>query len=694
MIINSTTNLNKLKFTSSGGDRWDQGKSGQPYIVKPIPGADDTFQQQLDGQPQPKGGVDFLLRGGLLSVDSALDDVSRLTKMLFDTRSPNGFEFIAKQNVLSRNNVKTEATFGTGYAGGTLNQGAYAAVGTLAQAGLAPIATGATNLFGLNPFTDRTPLKGADGLQKSNNGGLNSYFGVVNIQNVTNDQDGNRLIRLNDAISNRNEAKTVSGKITLNPDDAGVSILKYGGGPGSVLGIGSTNIKFADQRTGIRSPKIYRTNFINVGGANDYGVFGKSPNYNYIEESITGITTQTDDPSQVFKGNLFISGSGVTNIFAGLYPNSSLELIEGLSLNLNKNRYDEQDPGNLFNYNNSVYNPDELLVDDLQAQQQQSTAVLTQEQIEAKVPASITGLTNPSDFREVTSVGDINDLKGNQPVLSLAPNYVTRNANIEVNRGDPGLGTNLGTKDVYNYGVNAADLTALDQINALSMYTGSAVNAELATNDFCDFNIAVINNNDQGATNTYLHFRAFIDEFSDSYNASWGDIQYVGRAEKLHNYQGFSRDISIGFTVYAQSKAELIPMYKKLNYLASTLAPDYSQAGFMRGNIVKMTVGGYLFDQPGIIRSLTYTVPMESTWEIGINEIGGKDESVKQLPHMIKVTGLQFTPIQKFVPAKANSITNPTQKYIALNNTTNDQNSNYVDEYAKGNYKQSGAVLN
>ena len=113
--------------------------------------------------------------------------------------------------------------------------------------------------------------------------------------------------------------------------------------------------------------------------------FGKSPNYNYIEESITGITTQTDDPSQVFKGNLFISGSGVTNIFAGLYPNSSLELIEGLSLNLNKNRYDEQDPGNLFNYNNSVYNPDELLVDDLQVQQQQSTAEWTQEQIEAKV---------------------------------------------------------------------------------------------------------------------------------------------------------------------------------------------------------------------------------------------------------------------------------------------------------------------
>ena len=139
LIINSTTNYNKLKFTSSGGDRWDEGNSGQPYITTAIPGADDTFLQQLDGQPLPRSGVDFLLRGGLDSVEASIKDVSRLTKLLFDTKSPNGFEFIAKQNVLSRNNVKTESTFGAGYGFGLLNQGAYAAVGTLAQAAINPI---------------------------------------------------------------------------------------------------------------------------------------------------------------------------------------------------------------------------------------------------------------------------------------------------------------------------------------------------------------------------------------------------------------------------------------------------------------------------------------------------------------------------------------------------------------------------
>jgi hypothetical protein len=75
----------------------------------------------------------------------------------------------------------------------------------------------------------------------------------------------------------------------------------------------------------------------------------------------------------------------------------------------------------------------------------------------------------------------------------------------------------------------------------------------------------------------------------------------------------------MSFTVYAQSKAELIPMYKKLNYLASTLAPDYTSAGFMRGNLVRLTMGGYLYEQPGFISSLTYDIPQEAPWEISIN---------------------------------------------------------------------------
>jgi hypothetical protein len=132
----------------------------------------------------------------------------------------------------------------------------------------------------------------------------------------------------------------------------------------------------------------------------------------------------------------------------------------------------------------------------------------------------------------------------------------------------------------------------------------------------------------------------------------WGSVRYLGRGEKFYNYNGFDRTISLSFTVAAQSKQELIPMYKKLNYLASQLTPDYSPFGYMRGPLVQLTMGGYLYEQVGFISALTYDVPNDTTWEIGINDAGDFDPSVKELPHRINVSSFQFTPIHNFVPSK------------------------------------------
>tara|TARA_R100000541_G_scaffold16697_1_gene26324 strand:+ start:4622 stop:6727 length:2106 start_codon:yes stop_codon:yes gene_type:complete len=693
-LINSTTDFNKLKYTSSGGDRWDQGKSGQPYIVKPIPGADDTFEQQLDGQPQSNGGVDFLLRGGLKAVNAALTDVSRLTQMLFDTKSPNGFEFIAKQNVLSRNNVKTESSFGLGYAGGALNQGIYTPVGTLLQAGVGFLGAN-LNLFGLDPTS---PMTGVGG--DSFNGffpstGLNTYFSTINQQNLTNDiEDSNRLVNLNNAVNTNTSSQTLRGNITLNPGgDIQTNVLEYGGGPGSILGIGDTRIPFADQRTGLLNAKLPKViPFINPDGPNDYSVYG-------IRQYQTGTAIPNGgfvDGSQVAKGNLFVSGSGVTGTFADIYPDfDGYGLIEGLALNLGSNKYIDQPAGSIYSFNNSVYagleGNDRLTSNDLKLDIR-GTRVLTQDDLYSIPVASETGLTNVADFRTKIikdfGLSTAQDPNAVSSVLSISPSYVTKNKQVRVNQGDPGKGSDLGVKNVLHYGVAANTLQAIDKINALKMYESTVVDLTKATNDFVKFRIAVINNDKADGTATYIHFRALIDGFSDAYTAKWDSVQYVGRGEELYNYKGFGRDISMDFTVYAQSKAELIPMYKKLNYLASTLAPDYNPAGFMRGNLVRLTVGGYLYEQAGIIKSLTYTVPMESTWEIAINETGGNDESVKELPHMIKVTGMSFTPIQSFVPAKADSLEDPTQKYIALANSSG--RTNYEDTYAI-DYLQQGS---
>jgi hypothetical protein len=90
----------------------------------------------------------------------------------------------------------------------------------------------------------------------------------------------------------------------------------------------------------------------------------------------------------------------------------------------------------------------------------------------------------------------------------------------------------------------------------------------------------------------------------------------------------------------------------------------------MRGNLARLTVGGYLYNTLGIIKSISYTIPQESTWEIGIDEKAKSDHSVKELPHMINVTGFDFIPIENTIPQKGKT------RFITL---TNGGNTNWGD---------------
>jgi hypothetical protein len=561
-LINLQTDLRSLRF---GNDRPGGGSSNQPYIQKPIPSPEDSPSNLFN-----TGGKDILNRGGLLAPIKGVNDVSRLSQMFFDFKSPSGPLFTAKQNLLSRTSVKTEASKGVGYGGGGVNQGLYLPTSTILQAGAGFTGTH-LNLLGLNPFDPVSPDGGGllPGL------GLNSYFKIVNNQ----DKEDNRLV-----------------KLTKNTDP--VNILEYGGGPGSILGIGKTRIPFADQRTG--------------------------------------------------KQNKYAGGS-----------------VE------NKN---------FFLGNNQL------------------TVVSTPEAF--PLPSGNTPKINV-DFRK-TIIAQ-NNITDSSTILSAAPGYTSNKAlDTRVNQGSPGK-----RKNVYNYGIaaNSDQIQALDKITALPMYESTGPDGTQAINDLVKFRIASINNDKSNGSAVYMHFRAFIDSFSDSYAATWNPVQYVGRGDSLANYGGFTRNISIGFTVAAQSKAELIPMYKKLNHLASTLTPDYTNAGFMRGNLVRLTMGGYIYEQPGYFTSLDYSIPSESPWEIGINENGGYDESVKELPHIITVT-LSFTPIHKFLPQIAKTpselnngdtdeqYNNPKERYIALANGTTEKFSNYKDAYLpqfpSGEYIENG----
>ena len=531
-LIDLKTDLKSLKF---GNDRPQGGSSNQPYIQTPIP--DDDKQ----GIPSTE---DFLLRGGLSAPLNAAKDVSRLTQMFFDLKDPSGLLFTAKENLLSRTDVKTEASTTAG--------AIYTPLSTLGQAAIG-LAGGHLNLLGLDPT-------GLSSSPKDPGLSVPKYYDYIT-NKINTGEKFNRLTSLSDTSF---EEVKIGNKLTLFPNGRNTSeptFMEYGGGPGSILGIGKTRLKFA-------------TNSTRNSGKRTWEVGTK----------------------------------------IGNYKTWSKQQIESL----------EDD----YNSTKKTGNP---IIQDFRTKIRTSTST----------------------------------------IMSSAPDYTNKSDNQRVNYGDPGnnTGDKGQIKNVYNYSTGGK---IVDAINHSGIYEGGGTLEEADTGikklkDLVNFSIGVLQNKKEGNP-IYMNFRSFIDSFDDSYSADWGSTQYAGRGDKFYNYQGFERKISMGFTVYAQSKAELIPMYRKLNYLASSLAPSYSTGGFMQGNLVYLSLGGYLHKQLGFITGLSYTVPQESTWEIGIDEKGGVDKTTSVLPHMIKVSGLSFTPIHEFLPQKSTNHRYQKQKYISLYN--------------------------
>lgn len=213
----------------------------------------------------------------------------------------------------------------------------------------------------------------------------------------------------------------------------------------------------------------------------------------------------------------------------------------------------------------------------------------------------------------------------------------------------------------------------VDRITATPLYTANNVPGDIASQELQDtvlFKIVKIDNSGKG-NNTIINFRSYIEGLSDSYKAEWASFKYMGRGENFYFYNGFDRDISFNFTVPVMSKYEQQSVYQKLNYLASLMAPDYvttgtSNQGFMRGNIIKLTIGDYLLDVPGVLTSLNYAIDEEGGWDIARNSAGklvkgttGLNDPTADtggwvMPKIIRVSGFSFKPIHTFIPKTVN----------------------------------------
>ena len=155
---------------------------------------------------------------------------------------------------------------------------------------------------------------------------------------------------------------------------------------------------------------------------------------------------------------------------------------------------------------------------------------------------------------------------------------------------------------------------------------------------------------------SHLYFRAFIDSFNDGFSANWNSYNYIGRGEAFHTYGNFDRSIDLAFKVAAQSPAEMKPLYQKVNTLVSATTPTYNN-NFMRGTLVKMTVGDYIYELPGFLNNVNLSWQTDYPWEIAMNrpEDLERDTTQQELP-MVLDCSLSFTPIHDFLPTAENVV--------------------------------------
>ena len=435
-------------------------------------------------------------------------------------------------------------------------------------------------------------------------------------------KEQNRLVSLttfkidNKVSSDSPFANNIATNLGINTFDDG-ELFFYTGGPGSLYGLGNTIIQRATDYLGAPINTQNAPTFIGPNFKND--VYGNEVQARPITEinfsNLLGLSP-TFNITDTENG---ITGGNIDNIFQQNSPSYI--------------RADKNPNGDVVLFNNFMG------YDKIRERQQ-----------------LLPGTLGVTDFRlDVINPNSVDK-----------SDYTNNNITTRIGIGNPGARpaserTNINTP--FESGqdtINKSDIEPRNDSDGIGGFP----------KDLIKFAFEKIDNDNPTAT-TATFFRAFLSGYNDNHNAEWAANRYTGRGENFYTYQGFDRVVNFNFKIAAQSKQEMKFLYRKLNYLISTLYPDYNSAGFMRGNITKLTIGDLFVRTPGILESLQLNVDDQYAWEIAMDEpgIGGSNDML-ETPQIMDVA-VQFKPILNVLPQTALTKNNETNTPILLSNSNN-----------------------
>ena len=579
----------------------------------------DRPGQRFSNEPFIKEGLDFRLsdsrfnsvtdafiRGGaVFGAERRLEDQRRIGRFLITSK---GLSFIAKQIGLQKSNPKISEPSLPSFSNSPANHRIYnGGLNTLAQ-----VVGQGTGLH----------VNRQGRLPTANEGYIDEERFRDSDKNNATGQYSNRLLYLYDNHILREPPKPAGptskvGKFFSKLKDkifpaAGEPLYSYNGGPGSTYGIGNTDIR----------------KYTNTGGAIN---FGDTVDKFTFEDSIRGngsipIFNITKDSLNI--GIIRDLGLVSADYFTVEDSDKDLEDLAKRDKNFD-NLGTEKDQHLLFGDTISLNRQDN----------NDGYKVITPSRINNYLKAEGRSLTQTTKILGATDYDQI--VKGT--------NSITFRREERVNLGSPGGNPDpeLGTSTV-------------DLLNAMDVFKslGGSDSGRQEIRDLVRFRIEAVDT-DSPLNTDVMVFRAFLDSLNDNFSANYNEFNYNGRGESFFTYNSFNRGVDFSFKIAAQSSREMKPIYRKLNYLLSNTAPDYSNtSGRMRTPFVRVTIGAYLDRLPGVITGVSINWNKDYVWEIALDSPEDKDEksliSKGQfvLPHVLDVN-VTFQPIHDFLPRKS-----------------------------------------
>jgi hypothetical protein len=535
---------------------------------------------------------DFILRDGALR--RGVEDVSRLTK-LFTTF--NGFRFITNTNLLAAQNPKIPGD----------PRNIYSPLNTLAQVGVNAIGAH-LNLLGVTPFD--VPSVNINLGNISFNLGGEKYDTLY--KNSYSQPDSNRLVLLQ-------KSKIGSAFINNTPPP-----------PPSTQSsdLNTLRIYFGSLLSNILNPSLTPTE---VSKAKDYGVavLDNELILNYTGgpgAGITGLKTKIKRSTYTIGSEGYISPAP----------------IEG-----------GQNPKDLRTYQVGRKKPI-TYGKDIEAEEINATRYLGASNLYPGIEAGINEEGDPNGIRFGVKYGQ--GLVSSQEKKIIYPTYtdVSQSRNFTSNpnfiQNKYGNLDSSGSYESDKFSKKNTQELQRPLFDKEKEYTN--VSETAPDKQLFKFYLNLIEADTPG-TNQYLYWQAYVDSFTDNIGVNYNEYNYVGRGYSLYKYDKFNRDINLSFTIVTPNPDQTLVIYKRLNRLIRSLAPNYSQDGYLRGNFVRLTFGDYLNNVPGILRGFSLTPIFDAGFRLG--------DSL-QLPIAIKVDGFNFTPIA----SNDNKIVDISSSFISL----------------------------